>query len=113
MRKIVLLSLSLMMMAVTMLAADVTQNMDNKFSFRFPAQPEIKEVMGVRNYVYTTDTSSYLVQVKAFDKQAVVHDTATLSSFYGGTVKGILRGAKGSLIARKHISVGEIGRAHV
>ena len=105
MRKNVLLNLCLMILSVNLFAADVTQDIAGICSFRFPAKPMINEVMGMKNYVYTTDSDSYLVQIKPVTKQGVIHDTLTLSAFYGGTVKGILRGANGSLIASRHIAV--------
>ena len=105
MRKNVLLNLCLMMLSVQLFAADATQDIAGICSFRFPAKPMTNEVMGMKNYVYTSDSDSYLVQIKPVTKQGVIHDTLTLSAFYGGTAKGILRGANGTLIASRHIAV--------
>lgn len=105
MRKNVLLNLCLMIFSTQLFAADITQDIAGICSLRFPAKPVINEVMGMKNYVYTTDSDSYLVQIKPVTKQGIVYDTLTLSAFYAGTVKGILRGANGSLIGSRHIAV--------
>lgn len=111
MRNTVLLNLCLMFLSVHSFAADISQDIAGICSFRFPARPDSSETGGMKIYVYTTDSDSYLVQVKAFTKKSVIYDTLTLAAFYDGTVKGILRGANGTLIDEKNIRVnGLIGR---
>jgi hypothetical protein len=106
MRKNVLLSLCLAMLVLTVSAAgEVTQDIEKICSFKFPGLPRITEVPGVRSYLYSTDSCSYLVQIKPSIKAGVVTDSATLRAFYGGAVKGILRGFRGSLISDKQIRI--------
>jgi hypothetical protein len=107
MRKNVLLNLGLMILAVRVSAGDgVTQDIEKTCKLNFPATPHITDVDGMKNYVYATDSCSYLVQAKPVSRQGIVHDTATLSAFYGGAVRGILRGARGTMIGSKQIGIG-------
>lgn len=104
MKKYVLLNLCLIFLAVTLHAADgVTQDIDKICHFTFPFAPQTSEVGGMRNYLCPTDSCSYLVQIKPLVKAGIVRDTATLRAFYSGIVKGILRGAHGSLIGHKKV----------
>lgn len=104
MKKYVLLNLCFIALAFALHAASgVNQQIDRVGSFTFPFPPHISDVAGMRNYLCTTDSCSYLVQVKPLNKAGVIHDTATLHAFYSGSVKGIMRGAHGSLIGEKPV----------
>src|SRR5580698_9812110 len=102
MRKNVLLNLCLMLVAVHLYAADgVTQDIDRICRFTFPGTPQVTESPGLKNYLYETDSCSYLVQVKPVTKKNVIADTASLYAFYGGVVNGIIRGFHATLIGKK------------
>jgi hypothetical protein len=102
MRRNVLLNLCLMILAIHVYAADgATQDIDRICRFTFPGTPQVTQVPGLRNYLYETDSCSYLVQVKPVTKKGVVADTTSLYAFYGGVVNGILRGFHATLIGKK------------
>ena len=105
MKKYVLLNLCLILLAVTLRAADYTQEIDRIGHFSFPAAPQISDAGGMTNYLGNADSCSYLVQIKPLVKAGVVKDTATLHAFYAGIVKGILRGAHGTLIGHKPVDI--------
>lgn len=106
MKRHILPALCLIMITASAYATDsVTQEVDKVCSLNFPATPHFTNAQGLKNYLYMTDSCSYLVQVKPMTKEGVVHDTGTLSAFYGGIVKGILRGERGTLIGSKRIDI--------
>ena len=74
-------------------------------SFRFPAQPHISVTGNLTNYLYLTDSCSYLVQTKAYNDEGKVHDNITLLAFYDGMVKGMIKGAKGTFVRKDSIGV--------
>ena len=106
MRKIVLLNLCLCLLALNIYASDgVRQDIEKVCSFTFPAPPSITDVLGMKNYWYHTDTCSYLVQLKPMTNKGVVKDSASLYAFYGGVVKGVLRGFSATLIGKKPVDI--------
>jgi hypothetical protein len=60
------------------------------------------------NYVYQTDSCSYLAQVKPYIDGGKVHDSATLAAFYDGMSKGMLKGAKGTMLRKDSIEIGAL-----
>jgi hypothetical protein len=112
MRKNALLYLCLMMSACTY-ADGGRQDIEDICSISFPAPAHITALPWVKNYFYSTDTCSYLVQVKPPVKKDVVVDTASLYAFYRGAVKGILRGYHGTLIGQKNIIIDGVLGAEV
>ena len=106
MRRNVLLSLCLIILTVNVYAVDgIKQDIDKTCWFTFPATPHLTDVHGLKNFIYETDSCSYVVQIKPLTNLGIVHDTATLSAFYGGIVKGILRGDRATLIGTKRFEV--------
>jgi hypothetical protein len=102
MRRYVLLNLFLVILAVHIYAADgVTQDIDRICRLTFPGTPQVTQVPGLKNYLYETDSCSYLVQVKPVTKKGIVADSTSLYAFYGGVVNGILRGFHATLIGKK------------
>ena len=108
MKKYVLLNLWMALMILPAMAKDVTQPINNICSFTFPAAPQVTEAQGAKNYLYNTDSCSYLVQAKRVTEQGIVKDTATLYSFYRGIIKGILRASHGSVVSIKKIENGNL-----
>ena len=106
MRRNVLLNLCLIILTVHAYAADsIKQDIDKTCWFTFPATPHLTDVHGLKNYIHETDSCSYIAQIKPLTNTGIVHDTATLWAFYGGTVKGILRGDRATFIGSKRIEV--------
>ena len=102
MRRNVLLNLCLMILTAHLCAADaVTQDIDRICRFTFPGAPQVTQVPGLKNYLFETDSCSYLVQVKPVTQKGVVADTASLYAFYGGVANGVLRGFHATLIGKK------------
>ena len=77
-------------------------------SIRFPGVPQVSGRLDQTNYIYQTDSCSYLVQVKPYIDQGKVHDSATLAAFYDGMSKGMLKGAKGTILRMDSIEVGKL-----
>jgi hypothetical protein len=103
MKKIVLLNLCLVVTFVLSASQWTRQDIGKLCSFSFPAAPHITDVRDIQDYIYNTDSSSYLVQVRAVAKKGVIGDTATLNAFYKGVQDGVIRGYKASLIGTKPI----------
>ena len=106
MRRNVLLTLCLIELTANIYAADgIKQDIDKTCWFTFPATPHLTDVHGLKNYIYETDSCSYIAQIKPLTNTGIVHDTGTLWAFYGGIVKGILRGDRATFIGSKRIEV--------
>jgi hypothetical protein len=106
MKKIGFLNLCICMLAIHVYSASsVRQNIDNVCSLTFPAAPHMAAVHGRTEYLYETDSCSYLVQIIPITESNMIHDSAGLAKFYKGTVKGIIRAASGSEIGHKDIDV--------
>jgi hypothetical protein len=103
--KNLLLSLSLLILSLDISAAGTRQDIDHICSVGFPGSPQVIQMKGIHNYQYFTDTSAYLVQVEPITKKGVLKDSATLSAFYGGAIRGILRGFKASELGHKPILI--------
>jgi len=93
------------MVLISANANGVRQDIERICSFQFPGVPQVTEVEGIKNYMYPTDSCSYLVQIRPVTKTGVINDSATLNAFYGGAIKGILRGFKASKISEKQIRI--------
>ena len=105
MKRNVLLNLCLILLAVNVFADGVTQDVDKVFSLEFPAAPRTGNMPGVRGFLYMTDSCSYMVRMTPMTKQDAIKDSASLSAFYGGTVKGIIRASSGTLLGSKPVDI--------
>jgi hypothetical protein len=106
MKRNVLLNLCLIMIAADLHAANgVPQEIDGICRFTFPAAPRVSEAHGHRDYLYETDSCSYLVQVEPAIRKIVIFDTTSLYRFYSTMVKGILSGYHATPIGDKHINI--------
>jgi hypothetical protein len=102
MRKNAFLNLFLIVLSVHVFAADgVTQTIDGICRFTFPHAARVSESVGVKSYMYSSDSGIYLVQVKPLIQKDVVKDSTTLRAFYKGIAKGILRGFHAAVTGSK------------
>ena len=109
MKKTLLLVLCILLVSAYVSAADGQQKDITKVvSLRFPGPPQVSGRADQTNYIYQTDSCSYLAQVKPYIDGGKVHDSATLAAFYEGMSKGMLKGAKGTVLRKESIEVGTL-----
>jgi hypothetical protein len=106
MKKILLPFLCFTLLTLTAFAADwPRQEITKAISFGFPAKARITTAFDQVNYLYSADTCSYLVQTKPYKEGGKVNDSTTLEAFYNGVAKGIIKGAKATLVHKNDMYV--------
>lgn len=109
MKKTLLSILSVLLMVAHISAADgPLKDVTKVVAIWFPGVPQVSGRLDQTNYIYQTDSCSYLVQVKPYIDQGKVHDSATLAAFYDGMSKGMLKGAKGTVLRIDSIEVDKL-----